>query len=96
MHTFFFLFSFFFYERKMGRGANNVAILLGRDHSSTLPAGSEALLGCRRTIESHSFPTPRGILMNFELLRVAIQVSPYSDLNLGPHTHRILFITQDH
>ena len=55
------IFFFFFDEQKKKVGKTNVAILSGRDHSSTLPAESGALLGCKGTTVSHSFPAPRGI-----------------------------------
>ena len=55
----------------MGRGSTNVEILPGHDHSRILPAGSEALLGCKGTMVSHNFPSPRGTLANLGLLRNA-------------------------
>ena len=73
-----------------------MAILLGHDHSSTLLAGFGALLGCRGTMVSRSFPVPRGALVNLELLREDTQAHPYSNSNLGPRTQCTLFyITQD-
>ena len=87
---------FFFNERKMGRGTINVAILFGHDYNSTLPVRSKALLECRRTTVSHSFPTLQETLVNLELLGEITQVISYLNLNLGPHTQRILCITQEH
>ena len=63
------------------------------DHSSILPAGFGALLGCRGITISHNFPALREILVNLELLREATQVSPYLNSNLGPHTQCILCMT---
>ena len=40
---------FWWTKKGKGWGATNVAILLRSDHSSTLPARSGALLGCKRT-----------------------------------------------
>ena len=47
----------------MGRGATNMAILLGRNHSSTLLTKSEALLKCKGTMVSHSCLAPQGTLV---------------------------------
>lgn len=73
--------------------ATNVIILPECDHSSTLFAGSGALLGCKKTIISHNFPAPRKTLVNLKLLKKVSQMSPYSNLNLRSQAQHILCIT---
>ena len=63
-----------------GGGVTNVAILLGRDYSNTLPVRFEALLGYTGNMVSHNFPVSRSTLVK------ANQVSPYLEPNLGPHS----------
>ena len=53
---------FFFDKQKMGGlggggGATNKKILFGCDYSNTIPTGSRALLGYKKTTVSHNFKT---------------------------------------
>lgn len=75
--SFFFLFFFsLFDERKMVGRAINVVIIPRRDHSSTLLAEFRVLLEYKRTSMNHSFPAPREILVNLELLRGKVSLPP--------------------
>ena len=53
-----------------------MVIIPRHDHSSTLLARFGVLLECKRTTMNHSFPDPREILVNLELLRGKVSLPP--------------------